>query len=202
MSEMTDYDEIQPIVRTCQIIVGALIMGVVFFLIIVLVAVPPLLNAAPAVGEGAAAAPGVAPPNDPQLPLITYIAVAVCLLELILAFVIPPTTVNRSRGQIAHAGSDKTRGDVAAEAKKSEPASDTAKLAALYQNQLIIGSALLEGGAFFAGVAYMVERRPIALAAAILLLVVLALRLPTADRIHSWIDRQLALLKEQRQAAL
>jgi hypothetical protein len=54
MSDMTDPDALQPIIRTCQIIVGALIMGVMTFLAIVLFAIPPLLNPAPAFpGEGA-----------------------------------------------------------------------------------------------------------------------------------------------------
>ena len=40
MSDMTDPDALEPFTRTCQIIVGALIMGVVIFLVIVILFLP------------------------------------------------------------------------------------------------------------------------------------------------------------------
>jgi hypothetical protein len=72
-----------------KLLVGALIMGVVTFLAIVLFAIPPLLNPTPALpGEGAGRA-AIAAPGDSSLPVITYLAVAVALMELVLSFVVP-----------------------------------------------------------------------------------------------------------------
>jgi hypothetical protein len=178
MSDMTDSDALQPITRTCQIIVGALIMGVVIFLAIVLLVTP--------VGGAAIAAPG-----DSSLPVITYVAVALGLIDLVLSFVVPKINVARTRRQIA-----------LEKPKQLYPAGDTGKLAQLYQTQLITGAALLEGGAFFAAIAYMLERNPMALAATLVLLCDLVARFPTADRINAWLDRQLGLLQEERQSGL
>jgi hypothetical protein len=61
---------------------------------------------------------------------------------------------------------------------------------------------MLEGAAFFATIAYMLERNPIALATAIVLLGALVARFPTSDRVNAWLDRQLGLLQEERQSAI
>jgi len=82
--------------------------------------------------------------------------------------------------------------------KPLDPASTTGKLVQLFQSQLIIGAALLEGAAFFAGIAYMLERSPLALATAIVLLIALAARFPTSGRVHAWFDRQRELIEEDR----
>lgn len=79
-------------------------MGVVTFLAIVLFAIPPLLNPAPALpGEGAGRA-AIAAPGDSSLPVITYLAVAVGLMELVLSFVVPKMNANRARRQMALEG--------------------------------------------------------------------------------------------------
>jgi hypothetical protein len=65
-------------------------------------------------------------------------------------------------------------------------------LAATYQTLLIIRCALLEGAAFFSLVAYMIERQPIAIGAAVVLLVALLANFPTASRLEAWIEAKLA----------
>ncbi len=186
MSDMTDPGALQPLTRTCQIIVAALIMGVVSFLAIIVLFLPAqgLMVAAPGGG-----APGPAP-ADSALPLITYIAVAMGLADLALSFVIPSFSVIKARREIAQRGASKIKGD------------DTGALAQVYQTQLIIGAAMLEGGAFFAAIAYMLERNPIALGMALVLLVVLAALFPIRDRISTWLDHQLGLLREERQSTV
>ncbi len=202
MSDMTDPDALQPIIRTCQIIVGALIMGVMTFLAIVLFAIPPLLNPAPAFpGEGAGGA-AIAAPGNSSLSVISYLAVAVGLMDLVLSFVVPRMNADRARRQMALEGPTAITKGGPSEPKQLYPAGYTGKLAQLYQTQLIIGSALLEGAAFFATIAYMLERNPLALATAIVLLGTLAARFPTSDRVNAWLDRQLGLLQEERQSAI
>ena len=70
----------------------------------------------------------------------------------------------------------------------------------IYQTQLIIGAALLEGGAFLAAIAYMVERKPAAFIVAAILLGVLISRVPTVERLRGWVDWQLNILENERQA--
>jgi hypothetical protein len=60
----------------------------------------------------------------------------------------------------------------------------------VYQTQLIIGAAQIEGVAFFAGVAYFLSKDPIALGLALLLVGALILRFPTIERVQRWIDQQ------------
>jgi hypothetical protein len=77
---------------------------------------------------------------------------------------------------------------------------DAGKLALVYQVQLIVGAALNEGVAFFAGIAYLIEKHPIALGLAVLLLAGLVVRFPTSRRVALWIDRQQEQLIQERQA--
>jgi hypothetical protein len=117
---------------------------------------------------------------------------------LVLSFIIPGVVVASARRQIAKGiwtpMSDPTKSG------KIYPAGDTGKLAVVYQLQLIIGSALCEGVAFFAAIAFMLERNPLALGMAVILLVCLAIRIPTRDRVNAWIDQQQSMLQTERQA--
>jgi hypothetical protein len=202
MSDMTDPDALQPTIRTCQIIIGAMIMGVVTLLAITLFVTQVGVNPAPALpGEGAGGA-AIAAPGDSSLPVITYLAVASGLIVLVLSFVVPKVNVAQARRRMALEGPTATTEVGPSEPKQLYPASYTGKLALIYQTQLIIGAGMREGAAFFATIAYMVERNPLALATAIVLLGALAARFPTADRINAWLDRQLGLLQEERQTAI
>ena len=69
-------------------------------------------------------------------------------------------------------------------------------LCGVYLNQLIIGAAINEGAAFFAGVAYLLERNPIALAVALVLIAGVIARFPTANRVERWIEQQQEKLRE------
>ncbi len=199
---MTDPDALQPIIRTCQIIVGAMITGVLTLLVIVVVAISPLMNATPALaGEGAGGA-AIAAPGNSSLPVITYLAVAIGLIDLVLSCVVPKMNADRARRQMAPAGPTAIIKGGPSEPKQLDPAGYTGKLAPLYQTQLIIGAAVLEGGAFFAAIAYMMERNPLALVTAGVLLGALAARFPTSGRVNAWLDRQLGLLREERQSAI
>ena len=54
--------------------------------------------------------------------------------------------------------------------------------------------------AFFAGIAYMLERNPLALGMALILLAAMAVRFPTRNRVNAWIDQQQSMLQSERQA--
>lgn len=200
MSNMSEPDAVQPTLRVCQIIVIALIMGVLFFLAIITLVVPPLVNPAPALPVEGAGEAAIAGPGNSPLVVITYLAVAVGLADLVLSFVIPKLNTDQARRRLAQKGPSASTTGVPSESKQLGPAGDTGKLPPIYQTQLIVGAAMLEGGAFFAAIAYMLDRNPIALVTAIVLLCVLASRFPTSNRVTAWLDRQLGLLQEERQS--
>jgi hypothetical protein len=117
------------------------------------------------------------------------LALAMGASVLVLSFVIPGLVVSQTRRQIAKGTAPKIG--------KSEE-EDAAALLPIYQTQLIVGAALLEGGAFFATIAYMLERNMMALGLAGVLLAVLLTRFPTIARLRSWLDRQVELLHQER----
>ena len=192
MSNMTDPDALRPLVRICQIIIAALIAGVLFFLTVTLFITHVIMPPAAPVG-GMAAGGGSLP-----LPLITLIAVAMAVINLAMSFVVPKLVVDQGRRKIAGEGPDAVMKTDPSSPKQLYPAGYTDKLAALYQTQLIIGAALLEGAAFFAVIAYLLERSPIALLTALVLLGVMFTRFPTGDRVNNWLDQQLSMLQEER----
>ncbi len=192
MSNMTDPDALRPLVRICQIIIAALIAGVLFFLTVTLFITQAIMPPPAPVG-GMAAGGGSLP-----LPLITLIAVAMAVINLAMSFVVPKLVVDQGRRKIAGEGPDAVMKTDPSGPKQLYPAGYTDKLAELYQTQLIIGAALLEGAAFFAVIAYLLERSPIALLTALVLLGVMFTRFPTGDRVNNWLDQQLSMLQEER----
>jgi hypothetical protein len=202
MSDMNDPEVLQPITRTCQIIVGAMITGVVLFLAIVLFVVPSGMMPAPVPAGGGAGGAALPAAAGPGMPLITSIAAAMGLAGLVMSFVVPGIFVTNSRRQIAKGTWTPPATRDPSQPARIYPAGDTGKLAAVYQTQLIIGSALCEGMAFFATIAYMLERNPIALVTAVVLLGGLFARFPTSDRVNAWIDQQQSMLQAERQADL
>jgi hypothetical protein len=197
MSNLTHPDALQPLARTCQIIIGAMIMGVAVFLAIVILVVPTIM--APGLPPGAGGA--VAGPVGPQVPLITYTAAALGAMGLVMSYVVPGLFVVSVRRQAARGGwPDATAGKPVLPGE--DPLADAPRrLLPLYQTQLLVGAAIIEGMAFFATLAYMLERNKIALAIAGFLLGCLASRFPTADRINRWLERQLDLLRNDYESA-
>jgi hypothetical protein len=216
MSTISDQASIGGIARTSQIIVGALIASVLVFLAIAFLVDLGQTAPAPA-GAGAGggevhgnAADAKANANaraaanpDAFDTMITYLAVAFGVVALPLSFIVPALVANQNRRAIAagtwahQASGGVTAHQIIPEAIKT----DAAKLAMVYPTQLIIGGALNEGAAFFAGVAYMIGKDPIALGLAFLLLGGLVVRFPTTGRVQLWIDQQQEKLILERQAA-
>jgi hypothetical protein len=191
--------------RTSQIMIGALVAGV---LMAVVAAVIVDLATRPQVGaqQGAAAAgAGVfgARGAGGTLPIITYCALAFAVVLLPLSFLVPVLVTDRSRQQMAQGKAPPSLGGGAAGSRTGAglPATETGMLAALYPANHLIGAALTEGAAFFAAVAYLVERNPLALGVALLLVVVLIARFPTIERVERWIDQQREKLSDDRNRA-
>ena len=159
--------------RVCRIIVLALIMGVVAFGVVAIVLRQD--------------------PNRPVAaePFISYGALGVAALAVLLQAVVPGLMVTGMRRQIA--------------AGKWPPAQtahlipdDLGKLCALFQTRLIFSVAFMEGAAFFLLVAYLLEGSVLALAGAGVMLPLLLVKIPTRAGLESWLSDQQDLLRQDR----
>ena len=205
---MNESELIDSTTRTCQIIGGALIMGVVSMVGVATVIDPMGGGRARAgVVDGLKRDPGLAQRaerNDVS-DLLKWLAVGFTAVTLPLSFWLPRWITAQNRRSIA-AGTWAPQGRINT---TSDPTpfgpealkSDTGKLAVVYQTQFIIGAALNEGPAFFAVIAYMMGRNPIALGLAAVLLAAILVRFPTRVRVGDWMERQQELLEEDRLAA-
>lgn len=200
MSTTDDEALIGRFTRTCQIISVALIAGVtIFYGIATTIRVTPLPPPGPAAGGPAVAGDAAVPRQELDAgQLLTWLAVGFAAIDLPLSIIVPGLMTRQSRRAIAAGkwNAPPSPGRIGASD------SDTVKLAVVYQTQLIVGSALNEGAAFFAGIAYMIGRDPIALGAGILLIAALIARFPTTHRVALWIARQQELLFLDRGAAI
>jgi hypothetical protein len=192
-----DPEAVEPVVRTLQIIVASLAMGVVMFLVIVALFIPRIVPAQGPPGGGAPLEVFGKQIQGGGMQVITLAAIALGVSSLAMSYVIPGMLVAQGRRQIAR---ERTITGEPAKLSPTAQASDAGRLLGLYQNHLIVGAALAEGGAFFAGIAYMLERHSLALLVALVLIGAILTRFPTRDRLAAWLDRQLALVQEERQA--
>jgi hypothetical protein len=201
MSEMSDYERLTEATRTNQILVGSLITGVVAFLgIVVMLGALKIQQAAFRPGaNGNAPAPA---PFQPGIPILTYLAAGFAAVLLLLSFVLPSALTTRGRRALVAGTSDPNSpaGSVAPQGGPQSEQSEFGKLITLYSSQLIIGAAMLEGSAFFATVAYLVENNPIALGTALILLAALVARFPNAGWTERWITQQQERLRDERLA--
>lgn len=185
--KLDETDAVQGVVRTAQIIVGAMVAGVTFFCVLV----TTVLSDARQPGAGAG-------PIVLGLPLITAMAVGFGLLSLVASLVVPKVVVEGGLRAIAKGAS---LGDMKlAESGQRQvyPASDVGRLLPLFQTQLIIASALNEGAAFFGAIAYLIEGRAAAIAVAGTMVALILGRFPTLDRVQGWLDAQLERLAALR----
>lgn len=154
----------------------------------------PLIKAALAAGVLVCAGIALLLANEPdeesQL-LVTWIMAGAGIAALAGRLVIPGVLVTKGRSNIAASEGD--AGSVPEELPPFE-----AQLAMLFQTQMIVGSALLEGGAFANLAAYFIESQPVSLVIAGLLWVALLLDFPTRASISAWIDRQQRLVRDER----
>jgi hypothetical protein len=182
MSQSASDERLERVVRTMQIIVGALFAGTVFAFIIL------------------AYVRSQNPPPPPDVPLVTYIGVAFAIPPLILSFVLPKLIIAGVRKKIAlgtwRAPSSRYNMPAAA-----VPTDDAGKLLTSFPAGLIIGAALLEGPAFFVLIAYFLEGQILSLIVAGVLMGLLVARFPTRSSVSNWLEKQLDLVAQERKPA-
>ena len=171
-------DPVGTVVRTLQIIHIALAMGVGVFLAMSVLVLRS--------GKLFAPDPWTLGASTP----LSLIAVLFAVVLLIAHIAVPRAMTQTQRRALAR-GQSTIEGGVG---QSSEPAF----LLALYQTQMIVGSALVEGAAFFATIVYFVEGKAIPLILAAGLLALLLSRIPTRSGTEAWLDRQQSLLSEER----
>jgi hypothetical protein len=167
--------------RVMQIIAGALLMGVLVFLGIVLFMVLVQNR-----GQG------MAPPGP--LPLVSLVALAMLAFSVPLAFVLTRNLTHVALRQIVAGTWQVPRG-----ANPSHFATAGAKLMAVRQTTMLIGLAMLEGTAFCGCIAYLLEAQALALGVVGVAVCLMLVKFPTENRVRAWLERQADVLAEMRQ---
>ena len=186
--------------RQLQIIVGAMMVGCLFFMVIVV-----------ATGWGGEPSPQ---------PLVTYLAAAVAGAMLLARCVVPGLLVTQGRKRIARSlGKNQDQSGTGpffgqpASSSVSPPSENmdlspsnatqvdatATKLGQLFMAKTLVGAAMLEGVTLLLLVAFILERSPPSLIFAVVLIGGLALHFPTPSSTEAWIEDQLRLLREERQ---
>ena len=160
--------------QVMQIIVGSLAFGVTSFLCVVLFVIP-------------AAAAGRA------IAHLSFGAVSGSWRAAAAMFI--PT----DRRQAARGDRRPTSGRRERAASIPESLRDVAALVAGYQTRLIIRCALIEGAAFFAIVAFMIERQLLSLVVAGALLLALLSCFPTRSKVEDAVENERREIEQLRQ---
>ena len=182
MSLPEDRDELDPMIRTAQIITLALALGVSTFLAIAVL----VLRRGRVFGAN---------PWDPTS-LLTALALVFAAVALVLHVVVQGVVVNGQRRALARGEWPEGMG---AGPKGPPRSAERSALMAIYQTGHIVGSALLEGAAFFASIVYFLEGKAVAALAVLVLVSIILLKFPTRPRVEDWVERQAALLDQERQ---
>ena len=170
---------LRPALTAMQIIVAALAMGVISFGVVVVTAL-------------------VKPDQlQPNAGLLTNLAAVGTLIAIGLSFVLPKVIVNQARRKIAK-GLWRSVPQATPAGQALAALGDEGQLVMVYQTALIVAVALVEGGAFFALIATMIDKSSLALALAGLCLFFILLRFPTLGRLENWLEVQRKALKEDR----
>jgi len=130
-------------------------------------------------------------PAAPAQIVLTYVAIVFTGVLTLCSAVVPALWAANARCRLLGAPAGGGSGSPApiAEAKWYE----------LYQSQLIISAALLEGPAFFSLIAFLIEGSAASLGLAVFLFIMIALKMPSRPRIERWISNQQELLERERQ---
>ena len=188
------------LLRTAQVIVGALIAGVVFFAAVLFVVLRPSVQ-----------------PLDGGTIVSGVMALFACAAA-VAGFFVPGLFVRESSRKIAEGtwqsnmsqssvmGMQQTKDvDGESEGDGNTPRSsgpirdaDEGKLHQVYLVKTIIGAALLEGGAFAALMAFLLEGQVYSVVLAGLLLLGIAFSFPTRTRLTDWLEQELRHVQEFR----
>ena len=158
-------------VRTLQIIVGALVAG-----LLIIIAIMAFIASGQRPNNGG-------PQAAPSTPLITYVSYLFAVMLIPMSVVIPSQIVASARKGLV----------------KKTPSDDVDALTNLYQTKTIISGAMREGVGHFAAITYMIEHQVMSLGLALACVVAEAALFPTRERVDRWIEDQLGRLAQERE---
>ncbi len=116
-------------------------------------------------------------------PFLVYLAIAATVGAVGARFALPGLLRTQGRRQL-RAG------------KAIRGANDDERLLAVYQGEVIVGAALLEGAALLCAVAYLLERSPIGVGLGFALVALMLFwEFPTRGRLEPWLEEQGKLLR-------
>jgi hypothetical protein len=167
--------------RMLQFVVGALLLGCILFVTIVIFI---------SLGD-----------SWPwELPQLTLLALIFSGCAIFARLIVPPLIVAQGRKKIPaqQCGANIREGGSSASTDVELDVDTTWKLMGLLMTRTIIACALLEGVIFFLLVAFLIEHSSIALSAAAILWLLLASHFPTQGWAISWIEYQCRLLQEEQ----
>jgi hypothetical protein len=171
---------VRTVVRTLQIIVGALAFGVVMFMAVVLY----METHNP---------PAAAPTEH----IFSYTALGMAVAVAIAWLIVPGIVAGRMRQSVIDGRS--SQWGLVKNMPNAAELGDVDPLAGIYQTRTIIGVAMLEGVAFYSVAAYMLGHDRLALYVAIALLVLILSQFPTVSRLESWLESELTNIEQMRQ---
>jgi hypothetical protein len=135
-------------------------------------------------------------PAADRTPVMTYLALGFAAVMIVIHVVVPYRLATNARRARARQVVRFDERGTSADGLDSE----SVDLLGIYQDQLVMRAALIEGPAFFLLLAYMVEGQLIALLVAGLLLLRQLSMIPSQTRVERWLDEQRELLAEDRQS--
>jgi hypothetical protein len=179
MAGLDGPDQLDVRIRVMRILTFAQVLGAGLFLVIVLI-----LRAQ---GQGGN------PPNG--LVSLTSFAWPFCLGNLVAYAILPRSVVRAGRRRLVASGG--------AAAKQGDSGrallADRAAWYGLYQTQLILHLALLQGSAIYLITAYLQEGSPLILGAGLAFVTSMALHFPSRARVDNWVDAQAELAQQENE---
>ncbi|MBX3412055.1 MAG: hypothetical protein KF708_05000 [Pirellulales bacterium] len=180
MPQKVMNERLPAFLMTQRIIVGALLQGTLVFLAVAIY----LRVKEPEVDFTLGLSP------------ISVAAVVVAILVVLAQPLVARWLVARSRQQIADGTWNPPGGHSPADSYIDT--GDTGRLMAVYQTKTIVSCAMLEGAAFFATIAVLMEGAIICLVVAVALMVAIAARFPFERQVSEWIEQQHRLIDDAR----
>lgn len=177
-SPLARHPELLPGLRVAQVIVGALLLGVVIFLTILV-----YLRAKDA-GAPPSAADGIS---------MSLVLGIVAVVQIPVFFVLRTVLLTGARHRIA-AGTPPPQ----AEASPFAAAGDVGRLFQAWLTATIVLAAALEGGALLCLVAYFLEGSPVLLVMSGAFALLLAMQMPSRRTLDHWLEKELTLLEAER----
>ena len=170
------------VLRTMQIVAGALLLGLLTFLLIVSVITPH-------------GGQGPNPATDLPSPVLLLAAAAMGIFCVPASFVLPNMITRAALRQIV-AGEWKAP----AGANVRPPETDADKLLMVRQTTMIIGLAMLEGTGFFSAIIYMLTGQVIVLTVVAVVVALMLARFPTQAKVSAWLEQQMQALTDLQRA--